>query len=305
LAEPIRPGYVVVGHITRDLLPTGDSRAGGTATYAAVTAARLGYHVGVLTSARPDDIPHTWLAPAGNDTEGDDEPATIAIACVPSSCTTTFENIYVEGQRRQIVRNVAAPLTAGDLPVNWQGAGILHLGPVAAEVEGTSWESLGASLLGLTPQGWMRRWDTDGQVQPVGWQSASAFASLSGKLVGDGPIVVLSVEDVGYDQERIRYLTDRFALLVVTTGRLGASVFWHGQRHDVPAYATREVDLTGAGDVFAAAFFIRLHEGAAPVEAARFANAAASLSIQEPGLRGIPGRQAVERQMRHGRRTRS
>jgi 1D-myo-inositol 3-kinase len=301
-AQAVRPSYVVVGHITRDLLPSGDSRMGGTATYAAITAARLGYCVGVLTSARPDDVPRQWLAPADTDTIGAD--GQIAITCVSSSYTTTFENIYVKGQRRQIVRNVAAPLTTGDIPPDWRGADILHLGPVAAEVDeiGASWGSSGAGLLGLTPQGWMRRWDADGQVWPVEWQSAPAFAAMSGpERVSGGPIVVLSIEDMGHDWERVRCLAHQFALVVVTTGRLGASVFWRGTRHDVPAYATREVDLTGAGDVFAAAFFIRMHEGADPISAASFANAAASLAIQEPGLCGIPHRQDVERQVRRGK----
>ena len=299
VAEVARPGYVVVGHITRDLLSTGDSRMGGTATYAAVTAARLGYRVGVLTSARPDDVPRQWLASASEDTIGTD--GHIAIACVSSPCTTTFENVYIKGQRRQIVRNVAAPLTADDIPASWRGADILHLGPVAAEVSETSWGSIGASLLGLTPQGWMRRWGADGQVWPVGWQSAPTFAAMSGsERVSGGPIVVLSIEDMGYDRECIRSLEHQFALVVVTTGRLGASVFWRGTRHDVPAYASREVDLTGAGDVFATAFFIRMHEGEDPVRAACFANAAASLAIQEPGLCGIPHRQDVKRQMQRG-----
>ena len=298
-AEQVRPNYVVVGHITRDLLPTGGSRTGGTVTYAAITAARLGYRVGVLTSASPDDVPHQWLASANDSTAGCD--GNIAIACVSSSCTTTFENMYIKGQRQQVVRNVAAPLTAGDVPAHWRGTDILHLGPVAAEVDDTSWESVGAGLLGLTPQGWMRCWDSEGRVQSVEWSSAPAFAALSGAgLVGGGPIVVLSIEDVGHDQKRIHRLASQFTLVVVTTGRLGASVFWHGDRHDVPAYVSREVDLTGAGDVFAAAFFIRMHEGAEPVEAARFGNAAASLAIRGPGLCGISHRRQVEHQMHHG-----
>jgi 1D-myo-inositol 3-kinase len=298
-AQGVRPSYVVVGHITRDLLPSGDSRMGGTATYSAITAARLGYRVGVLTSARLDDVPRQWLDPANEDTIGGD--GQIAVTCVSSPYTTTFENIYIKGQRRQIVRNVAAPLTNGDIPADWRGADILHLGPVAAEVDEIAWGSIEAGLLGLTPQGWMRRWDADGQVWPVEWQSAPAFAAMSGsERVSGGPIVVLSIEDMGHDWERVRRLAHQFALVVVTTGRLGASVFWRGTQHDVPAYATREVDLTGAGDVFAAAFFIRMHEGADPISAACFANAAASLAIQEPGLCGIPHRQDVERQIRRG-----
>jgi len=50
------PDYVVVGHVTRDLDAQGGWRAGGTATYAALTAARLGVRVGVLTAAVPGTI---------------------------------------------------------------------------------------------------------------------------------------------------------------------------------------------------------------------------------------------------------
>lgn len=45
-------------------------------------------------------------------------------------------------------------------------------------------------------------------------------------------------------------------------------------------------DTTGAGDVFAGAFLHRFLEGAAPREAASFANAAAALSTTELGARG-------------------
>ena len=47
-------------------------------------------------------------------------------------------------------------------------------------------------------------------------------------------------------------------------------------------------DATGAGDVFAAAFFVRLLETRDPWEAARFANRVAAVSVTRPGLQGIP-----------------
>jgi sugar/nucleoside kinase (ribokinase family) len=54
------------------------------------------------------------------------------------------------------------------------------------------------------------------------------------------------------------------------------------------------MDPTGAGDVFSAAFLIRLAETGDPCEAARFANVAASFSIEAPGVSGIPTRRQVE-----------
>jgi sugar/nucleoside kinase (ribokinase family) len=49
-----------------------------------------------------------------------------------------------------------------------------------------------------------------------------------------------------------------------------------------------EVDPTGAGDVFAAAFFSRLFTTRDPWESARFATLLSAHSVTRPGLDGIP-----------------
>ena len=46
------PDYLVIGHITADVVP-GGTTPGGTALYAARTAARLGLRVAIVTSAPP------------------------------------------------------------------------------------------------------------------------------------------------------------------------------------------------------------------------------------------------------------
>jgi len=48
------------------------------------------------------------------------------------------------------------------------------------------------------------------------------------------------------------------------------------------------VDATGAGDIFAAAFFVRLLATRDPWEATRFATLVASGSVTRIGLDGIP-----------------
>jgi sugar/nucleoside kinase (ribokinase family) len=53
-------------------------------------------------------------------------------------------------------------------------------------------------------------------------------------------------------------------------------------------------DDVGAGDVFAAAFFVALREGHPARPAAAFANAAAAVRITGAGAGAIGGRAAVE-----------
>jgi sugar/nucleoside kinase (ribokinase family) len=62
---------------------------------------------------------------------------------------------------------------------------------------------------------------------------------------------------------------------------------------EVP-HLDRPGDDIGAGDVFAAAFFIALAEGRPPALAADFANAAAAVRMSGAGARAIGDRAAIE-----------
>ncbi|HMA37487.1 MAG TPA: PfkB family carbohydrate kinase, partial [Chloroflexia bacterium] len=67
-----------------------------------------------------------------------------------------------------------------------------------------------------------------------------------------------------------------------------------------PACRARPVDFTGAGDVFAAAFFVGYDESGDAWRAAAFAHAAAAFAIEAPGSQGIAGRAAVTARMAPG-----
>jgi sulfofructose kinase len=60
-----------------------------------------------------------------------------------------------------------------------------------------------------------------------------------------------------------------------------------------PAVAEPRDDL-GAGDVFAAAFFVALDEGLPPERAAAFGNATAAIRIEGSGSDAIGDRSAIE-----------
>ena len=104
----------------------------------------------------------------------------------------------------------------------------------------------------------------------------------------------MSEDDTGDDREVLADYVARVPVVVLTTGWRGATLYWEGRALAISPRPAREVDPTGAGDVFAAAFLIRWHETGDPVAAARFANIVASFSVEGPGLSAIPTRAQVE-----------
>ena len=280
--------FLTIGHITHDLTSDG-FRLGGTVSFSAVTAQRLGWQPGVLTRGASNGLraqerpgqPGNVTGQAGTPLDG------IPIQMLPSPVTSTFTNIYRGGQRTQVVTAIADPITPEQLPAGWAQPQIVLLGPLVREVPAAWTAVFPDALLGITPQGWMRAWDADGHVRPTRWENAGEFLARA-------DAVILSREDVGGDEVYITELAHQARLLVVTDGWHGASIYQHGSRLRVPPRAATEVDPTGAGDVFAAAFLIRFAETGNPFTAARFANVVASMSIEAPGMDAIPYRAQVD-----------
>lgn len=284
--------FLTIGHITHDLTPDG-FRLGGTASFAAATALRLGRRPGVLTRGTTEGFRHAGHpARAGWMTGLPDTPLDGAsIRLLPSPVSTTFANIYHEGRRTQVVTAVAAPIAPADLPAEWTQTPVVLLGPLVREVPATWMAIFPQALLGITPQGWLRQWDEQGHVSPAVWENADDF-------IARADAVVLSREDVGGDDRIIADLAARTRLLVATDGWHGATIYTGGEMRHVPPRPANEVDPTGAGDVFTTAFLIRLAETRDAYTAARFANVVASMSIEAPGMAAIPTRAQAEEWLR-------
>jgi len=71
--------------------------------------------------------------------------------------------------------------------------------------------------------------------------------------------------------------------VVLTLGARGAYVAGEGERALVPGFPVEAVDTTAAGDVHCGALAVALVEGRPLLEAVRFANAAAALSVTKLG----------------------
>jgi sugar/nucleoside kinase (ribokinase family) len=267
--------YLVIGHVARDLTPDGN-RLGGTAAYSALTARALGLSVGIVTAIGPE----ISLKPLDD----------IPLVSVQSNASTTYENIYTKRGRVQYLRSQATHIDFDHIPDVWHDASIIHLAPIANEIDPSLSKNFSSRFLGVTPQGWMRQWDSDGLVSAREWMNSEAVLSRS-------DAIVISREDVNGDDILIEHMAGQTKILVVTEGAAGAVLYWNGDRRRFPAPAVQEVDATGAGDIFAAAFFMRFKKIRDPWEATRFATLIASHSVERNGLDGIPTPLEIEQCM--------
>jgi sugar/nucleoside kinase (ribokinase family) len=258
--------YLVIGHLTCDITPEG-CNLGGTAAYAALTARALGLRPGIVTSCS-QDLP---LEPLFN----------IPIVNLVSEQSTTFRNITTPEGRIQYISAQAETLAYHHIPETWRTTPIIHLAPVAQEVEPGIIRSLSSPLIGITPQGWMRSWDESGRVFYSEWIEA-AF------VLRQSAATILSIKDVSENETILDEFAASCPIISVTEAAEGSRVYWNGDIRRFRPPLIEEIDSVGSGDIYAAAFLARLFTTRDPWEAARFATHLAAYSVTRRGLAGIP-----------------
>ncbi|MBN2369097.1 MAG: hypothetical protein JXO72_01275 [Vicinamibacteria bacterium] len=269
---------LAIGHVTRDLLGHRES-LGGSAAYAAACAHKLGWQTAVLTSAGPDFDPSADLPG-------------VTVFRRLSPCTTRFKNVYDEnGCRRQVLLARAEDICIDPLPDEWRDPDVLLLCPVASEIAGAFTRSFAAAVVGATGQGWLRGFAPDGLVRRLDFiHSAECLEGVHA--------LFLSHEDLPDADTRAALFLKFAPIVILTRGWKGLSLLTRDAAHILPALPRSEVDPTGAGDVFAAAFLVGYHETGDLLEAAAFGACAASCVVEGWGLSAIGARAEIERRMK-------
>ncbi|HEY1450391.1 MAG TPA: PfkB family carbohydrate kinase [Solirubrobacteraceae bacterium] len=264
----VRFDYTTVGHVTADVTADGDCQPGGSAFYSALQAARLGKRALIITRGVASEL-EELLAPYRDE---------LALEIQEAPCTTSLATSGKGHERAQQVLAWAGAMDA-ELTVD---TAVLHLAPIARETA-NGWCGE-AGFVGLTPQGLLRRWSSqneqivleqlDRSQLPERYDAAviSALERPFCAALLDGHAVIAVTDEAGPTE-----------LLLAAQAP---------QRVDVPAVERMREDL-GAGDVFAAAFFIGLADGKDPLRSATFANAAASLRVSGYGPAAVPTRAAI------------
>ena len=270
--------FLAIGTVSRDIATadptTSDYELGGTVSFAAVTASRLGRRPVVVTRAG-DDVDLSVLRGLAD------------VHVLRSEHTTTFANLYTPEGRVQYCYTPSPPIAASDIPHQLRAPHIALLGPLANEVLPEVAAIFDPNtIVAAVPQGWMRRWNSDGRVYPTPW---TATAEILPHL----DALILSIEDIDGELHLVDEFLEHISLVVLTEYRDGSTVYRRNAAAEIeavpiPPRPAAELDPTGAGDIFATAFLLRLDETGDPLDAARYANITASFGVEGQGVTGIP-----------------
>ncbi len=278
-----RVRFLAIGHVARDEFPDGAHRLGGTALYAAATAARLGVPTALVTRVGPHERDELARTCADLD---------IDLRVLDALVTTTF-GFRWDGSGKRILRLKARAkgIALADIPEDLRSADALVLGSIARELSHDLLAGETARVSVLAAQGLVRTWDADGTVRPAAWDDAEG-------IIRALTCVVLSDDDVAGDTRPIEGWST-VVPVVLTLAERGCRLYEAGHpTAELPAYPpARMVDTTGAGDTFAAGLVVALSEGRTLEDACRFANAVASFGLEGPGIAALATRAAVERRL--------
>jgi sugar/nucleoside kinase (ribokinase family) len=104
--------------------------------------------------------------------------------------------------------------------------------------------------------------------------------------------LILSIEDIDGQLQLIDEFLNYTSLVILTEYRDGSTVYRRNGAEvntvPIPPRPADELDPTGAGDIFATAFLLRLAATGDPLDAARYANVTASFGVEARGVAGIP-----------------
>lgn len=270
---------LLVGHMTVDLVAAG-RMLGGTVSYAAPTYAAFGRRVGILTSAASDEPLLKLLQAYGE------------VVSLPSKHSLTYENVYSESGRQQFVRATASPIACDGVPDAWRSAPYVHLGPLAGEINPLEMaRGFPNATIMLTLQGMLRRWGADGLVKFRRWYDEEALRLID--------IVVHSEEDVHQFPQLTEEIRRICQHVVVTKGRKGGTYYNAGDAISYDSYPVEPLDLTGAGDVFAASLLGSLPAVRHNIEkAVRLAGKLAAYSVTRAGLDSAPTKAEIAGELR-------
>jgi cytidine kinase len=284
----------VVGHFSIDSISLPTNRTsytslGGAVTFVSLVSRCLGAKTSIISKIG-EDFPEEYLK------ELQDEGIDLSgVKRIPGETSTRFALEYDETQNRRLkLISKAPPITVEDLPVSLN-AKIVHVAPIAGEVQCDVVRQLrnAAGVLSLDPQGLLRSFDKKGYISyrsPIDRQLFSLVNVY--KSSQDEIFAVTGKTDLKSSVEAIHTLGVN--IVIVTQGPSGSTISFGGKNYKIPAYPCRRiVDPTGAGDVFIGAFLAEYLRQEDLLWCASVGSAAASLVVESLGSTFLGSKQEI------------
>ena len=263
------------------------------------TVARLGHSATIISGIGDDDFGRCIL-----DRFKTDGVRTDFVEVFPHRSTgVAFVTYFRDGSRRFIFHWDGTPAVMARVPdpQNIQSPAYLHIMGCSLMANDGFREEVFQAVELFVRKGAKISFDPNIRFELLGKRSAHDIVGpilrhCSLFFPGERELRMLSgKEDLGAGVQdlRSRYPLD---IVVVKKGKRGYTVYSKDTTVDVPAFAVKEVDPTGAGDCFDAGFLCGQLEGAGPEESARLASAVGALNAQAFGpMEGAINREAVGR----------
>jgi len=274
---------VTVGHLTIDQIFSPKIRIpeptlGGPPTYVSLGARKLGAKVSVISKVG-GDFPSEyvkWLKANGVDLSG--------LKQVREASTTRFLLKYGKKGRQLQLKSRAPPISPEDVPGSLRAEAV-HVAPIANELSQGVIDKLRAltDTLSLDPQGFVRRFDEQGNVKLGRWEETRILRQINVYKSSFSEIkAVTGLTDLKLAVQKIHSYGPR--IVMVTRAMKGSTLFLDGELYEIPACKPRVVkDFTGAGDAFIGAFLAEHVQGKDPAWCACVGSAASSFVVEGVG----------------------
>lgn len=271
---------------------------GGDTSNCAIAAARQGARAGYCTLVGRDPFGELLL-----DLWRQEGVATEGVKLHDSAPTAIYFVSHTEkGHAFTYYRqgSAASRITLADLPDGLlENTQVLHASGISLAVSKDMRETVMGAIARMRKAGRKVSFDTNLRLKL--WSIEEARKAIDAAL-GQSDIALPSLEDsialTGLSDPLA--ITDHYRgrgipLVVLKCGADGIVLANAQGRWRIAGHRVQSVDATGAGDCFDGAFLAELARGAAPLEAAVYANAAAALTtIGYGAVAPIPRRTAVE-----------
>jgi sugar/nucleoside kinase (ribokinase family) len=274
--------FLALGNIdrTKNITKFGEETVYGGGTYSAISALKLDYNAAVLT--RGNEALHQWIKNL--------EKMGIEVFLEQDESTLEVINDHSSGKWIQKILSTAGKINF-DIDRKFD---IIHANPLFKEIDQQvlSKARKKAKLLSLDIQGIMRN-------ERNGIMFLKELEKREEWLKGIDIVHVSDSESmyVTKETEPENICNDIQSagpkIVLYTLGAKGSFIL--GKHfHNIPSFPVKEIDPTGAGDVYSATFDIIYLETGDERKAAFFASAAASFCVEDFGYKNIQSREKVE-----------